>query len=111
MISEKAVGIGTEDVLWEPDSKRFAYFSSDLTGGRPDGLRGQTATFQLTSQTFGKVELLFAEKPRIEGDAKLSGATLVHDFIKPIRWVTPTVSKIARHGYHQITVKSGSSDH
>jgi len=36
------------DVLWAPDSKRFAYFSSDLTPGRAGGLREQTAIFQLT---------------------------------------------------------------
>ena len=59
------------DVLWAPDSKRFAYFSSDLTPGRAGGLREQTAIFQLTGQPFGKVELSFAEKPGIEGDAKL----------------------------------------
>ncbi len=33
------------DVLWAPDSKRFAYFSSDLTPGRTGGLKKQTAIF------------------------------------------------------------------
>ena len=97
------------DVLWAPDSKRFAYFSSDLTPGRAGGLKKQTAIFQLTGQTFGKVDLPLAETPGTEGDPILSAATLIHDFVEPVNWVTPTVLKIARHDYYQTTDKSGAS--
>ena len=97
------------EVLWAPDSKRFAYLSSDLTAMRAGGLKKQTAVFQLTGQAFGKVELPLAEKSGAEGDAKLSGATLIHDFVEPVGWETPTVLKIARHDYYQTPDKSGSS--
>lgn len=97
------------EVLWAPDSKRFAYLSSDLTPLRAGGLKKQTAVFQLTGQAFGKVELPLAEKSGVEGDAKLSGATLIHDFVEPVQWMTPTVLKIARHDYYQTPDKSGSS--
>jgi hypothetical protein len=97
------------DVLWAPDSKRFAYVSSDLTPMRPGGLKKQTAVFQLRDQAFGKVELPMPEKSGAEGDAKLNGATLVHDFVEPVDWLTPTVLKIRRHDYYQTTDESGAS--
>jgi hypothetical protein len=83
--------------------------SSDLTPRRAGGLKKKTAIFQLTDQTFGKVDLPLAETLGAEGDPKLSGATLIHDFVEPIRWVIPTVLKIARHDYFQTADKSGSS--
>jgi Bacterial SH3 domain len=97
------------DVLWAPDSKRFAYVSSDLTPMRAGGLKKQTAVFQLTGQAFSKVELPLAEKSGAESDAKLSGATLIHDFVEPVDWLTPTVLKIRRHDYCQTKDESGSS--
>jgi Bacterial SH3 domain. len=97
------------DVLWAPDSKRFAYVSSDLTPMRAGGLKKQTAVFQLTGQAFSKVELPLAEKSGAESDAKLSGATLIHDFVEPVDWLTPTVLKIRRHDYYQTKDESGSS--
>lgn len=96
------------DVLWAPDSKRFAYVSSDLTPMRAGGLKKQTAVFQLTGQAFSKVELPLAEKSGAESDAKLSGATLIHDFVEPVDWLTPTVLKIRRHDYYQTKDESGS---
>jgi hypothetical protein len=97
------------DVLWAPDSKRFAYVSSDLTPMRAGGLKKQTAVFQLTGEAFSKVELPLGEKSGAEGDAKLNGATLVHDFVEPVDWLTPTVLKIRRHDYYQTKDESGSS--
>ena len=97
------------DVLWAPDSKRFAYVSSDLTPMRAGGLKKQTAVFQLTGEAFSKVELPLGEKSGAEGDAKLNGATLVHDFVEPVDWLTPTVLKIRRHDYYQTSDKSGAS--
>jgi hypothetical protein len=58
------------DVLWAPDSKRFAYVSSDLTPMRPGGLKKQIAIFQLTDQAFSRVELPLAEKSGAEGMLK-----------------------------------------
>jgi hypothetical protein len=76
---------------------------------RVRGLKKQTAIFQLTGQTFGKVSLPLAETPGPEGDPKLSAATLIHDFVEPIRWVTPTMLKLNWHDYYQTTDRSGSS--
>ena len=73
------------EVFWAEDSKRFAYLSSDLTSARPGGLKKQTAVFQSTGEAFGKVELPIPEKSGTEGDAKLSGATLIHDFVEPVQ--------------------------
>ena len=86
--------------------KRISMLTFALRAGR---LKKQTAIFQLTGQTFGKVDLPLAETPGAEGDPKLSAATLIHDFVEPVRWVTPTVLKIARHDYYQTTDKSGAS--
>jgi Bacterial SH3 domain len=97
------------EVFWAKDSKRFAYVSSDLTPGRPGGLKKQTAVFQLTGQAFGKVELPMPEKSGAEGDAKLSGATLIHDFVEPVDWLMPTVLKIRRHDYYQTPDQSSAS--
>lgn len=63
------------DVLWAPDSKRFAYVSSDLTPMRTGGLKEQTTVFQLTGQAFGKVDLPLADKPETERDVKVGDAT------------------------------------
>ena len=60
-------------------------FFQRLTPIRPGGLKEQTAVFQLTGQTFGKV------------------------VIEPIHWVTLTVLKIARHDYYTTTNESGFS--
>jgi hypothetical protein len=76
---------------------------------RAGGLKKQTAVFQLTGQAFSKVELPLAEKSGAESDAKLSGATLIHDFVEPVDWLTPTVLKIRRHDYYQTKDESGSS--
>jgi hypothetical protein len=97
------------DVLWAPDSERFAYVSSELTPKPPGELKQQTAVFQLTGHAFGKVELPMPEKSGAKGDAKLSGATLIHDFVEPVRWVTPTALKIRIHDYYQTKDESGSS--
>jgi hypothetical protein len=72
-------------------------------------IKKQTAIFQLTGQTFDRIDLPLAETLGAEGDPKLRGATLIHDFVEPVRWVTPTVLKFARHDYYQSTDKSGSS--
>ena len=53
---------------------------------RPGGLKEQTAVFQLTGQTFGKVDLPLAEKPGIEGAPNLSGATLIRDFLFTLKF-------------------------
>ena len=53
------------EVLWSPDSKRFAYRSSDLTTQqqgnlfstpRPPPLRKQTAVYQLSGESFSRVD-------------------------------------------------------
>jgi hypothetical protein len=96
------------DVLWAPDSKRFAYLSSDLTPGRPGGLKKQTKVFQFAREAFAKVDLPLGERSGAEDDPKLKDAVLVHDFVEPVQWVTSTVLKLNRHDYYQTADKAGS---
>jgi len=71
-------------------------------------IKGANGDLPANGQTFGKVDLPLAEKPGIEGDAKLSGATPISDFVEPVRWVIPTVLKLNRHDYYQTADKAGS---
>src|SRR6266480_891000 len=86
--------------------KPISMLTFALRAGR---LKKQTAIFQLTGQTFGKVDLPLAETSGAEGAPKLSAATLINNFVGPVRWVTPTVLKIARHDHYKTTDECGFS--
>ncbi len=104
------IGTGREregEVLWSPDSKRFAYLSSDLTlsSGNlfstptPAPQRKQTAVYQLAGETCQRVDLKLDAIPGRETDAELKNAILGHDYITPIRWAKPNVLILDRHEY------------
>ncbi len=106
------IGTGAEregEVLWSPDSKRFACLSSDLTEQpgnlfstpRPAPLRKQTAVYQVSGEKWKRVDLPLGEVPGRESDAELAGAILGHEFTKPIRWRKPNVLLLERHEYYQ----------
>ncbi|HEX8280128.1 MAG TPA: hypothetical protein VF551_02020 [Chthoniobacterales bacterium] len=96
-------------VLWSPDSKRFAYESRDLTSyegnlfstPRPPPQRKQTAVYQLSGETFARVDLPLSDVPGRERDTELEGAMLGHDFIQPVRWQKPNVLVLERHEYYE----------
>jgi hypothetical protein len=97
------------EILWAPDSKRFAYVSSDLTVSdgspfstpTPAPQRKQTAVYQLSGESFARVDVPLSEVPGRADDAELKGAILGHDFIEPLRWSTPDVLVLQKHEYYQ----------
>jgi hypothetical protein len=96
-------------VLWAPDSKRFACVSSDLTPPvgnlfstpRPAPQRKQTAVYQLSGESFTRVEVSLGEVPGRADDAELQDAILGHDFVEPVRWSKPNVLVLEKHEYYE----------
>ena len=114
------IGIGSSregDVLWAPDSKRFACLSMDLQMGdgnlfsnppRPP-TRKQTAVYQDTGDGFARVDLPLSEPPGKKDDPELKGAVMGHEYIEPVRWQEPNVLVLQRHDYYEsLTGPSGS---
>ncbi len=106
------IGTGADregEVLWSPDSKRFAYLSNDLTppAGNlfstplPAPQRKQTAVYQVSGQSFTRVELPLSDVPGRESDAELTGAILGHEYTQPVRWEKPNVLLLERHEYYE----------
>jgi hypothetical protein len=106
------IGTGADregGVLWSPDSKRFAYVSSDLTQRagnlfstpRPAPQRKQTTVYQLSGESFTRVEVPLVEVPGRADDAELQGAILGHDYIEPLRWSKPNVLILEKHEYYE----------
>jgi len=106
------IGIGSDregEVLWSPDSKRFAYKSSDVTQYEvnlfstppPPPQRKQTAIYQLTGESFRRVEVNLSDVPGRESDEELKGAILGHNHIEPVRWEKPNVLVLERHEYYE----------
>ena len=106
------IGTGADregEVLWSPDSKRFAYRSSDLTQHegnlfstpRPPPQRKQTALYQLTGESFTRVDLPLSEVPGRGSDEELKNAILGHEYTEPIKWEKPNVLVLERHEYYE----------
>jgi hypothetical protein len=106
------IGTGSDregQVLWSPDSKRFALVSSDLTPPagnlfstpRPAPQRKQTAVYQLSGESFARVEVPFSEVPGRADDVELQSAILGHDYVEPLRWSKPTVLVLEKHEYYE----------
>jgi hypothetical protein len=97
------------NVLWSPDSKRFAYFSSDLTPPagnlfstpRPAPQKKQTVVYQLSGESFRRVELTPGEPPGRSEDRELEGTILGHEYTEPLRWEAPNVLVLERHDYYE----------
>jgi hypothetical protein len=101
------IGAGAQregEALWSSDSKRVACLSSELTVGqgnlcstpRPAPLKKQTAVYQLSGETFARVELPLGEVPGRESDKELEGAILGHEYTEPVRWQKPNVLVLQR---------------
>jgi hypothetical protein len=96
-------------ILWSPDSKRFAYLSSDLkqragnlfSTPRPVPQRKQTAVYQLSGESFARVEVPCSEVPGRADDVELQSAILGHDYVEPLRWSKPTVLVLEKHEYYE----------
>jgi hypothetical protein len=106
------IGTGAQregEALWSPDSKRVACLSSDLTEKRgnlfstprPAPLRKQTAVYQLSGETFTRVELPLSEVPGRDSDTELERAILGHEYTEPVRWQKPNVLVLKRHEYYR----------
>ena len=106
------IGTGADregEILWSPDSKRFAYRSSAqnqqqgnlFSTPRQTPHRKQTAVYQFSGESFSRVELNFNDVPGRENDAELKGAILGHDYIEPVRWEKPNVLVLERHEYYE----------
>jgi Bacterial SH3 domain len=111
-LTPEDIGTGADregKVLWSPDSKRFAYISSDLTRSagnlfstpRPAPQRKQTAVYQLSGDSFALVEIPFNEVPGRDADTELQGAILGHDYVEPLRWSKPNVLVLEKHEYYE----------
>jgi Bacterial SH3 domain len=106
------IGAGAEregEALWSPDSKRVACLSSDLSvqqgnlfsTPRPAPLRKQTMVYQLSGETFARVDLPLGKMPGRESDKELEGAIPGHEYTEPIRWQKPDVLVLQRHEYYR----------
>src|SRR4029077_10201578 len=106
------IGTGAQregEALWSPDSKRVACLSSDLTEQRgnlfstprPAALKKQTAVYQLSGDSFTRVDLPLSEVPGRDSDTELEGAILGHEYTEPLRWQKPSVLVLEKHEYYE----------
>ena len=106
------IGTGAQregEALWSPDSKRVACLSSDLSveqgnlfsTPRPAPLRKQTTVYQLSGETFARVDLSLSKVPGRESDKELEGAIPGHEYTEPVRWQKPNVLVLQRHEYYR----------
>ena len=111
------VGSGREgSVLWSPDSKRFAYVTSDLSHAGnlfrtppPPPQRTQTTVYQISGKSFAKVSLPLNQPPGKESDPEIKGAVMGHEFVSPVRWANANTLILNRHDYYEkLTPSSGS---
>jgi hypothetical protein len=66
---------------------------------RPAPLKKQTAVYQLSGDSFTRVELPLTEVPGRDSDTELERAILGHEYTEPIRWQKPNV--LERHEYYE----------
>jgi Bacterial SH3 domain len=106
------IGTGAQregEAVWSPDSKRVACLSSDLTEQhgnlfstpRPAPLKKQTAVYQLSGDSFARVDLPLSEVPGRDSDTELESAILGHEYTEPLRWQKPNVLVLERHEYYE----------
>ena len=105
--------IGTGDhregeVSWSPDSKRFAYVSSDpspvgnlFSKPQPDPKRKQTVLYELSGASCKRIDVVPEEPPDRAEDTELQGAFLGHKHTEPLRWVNPDMLVLQRHEYYE----------
>src|SRR6267154_2786380 len=105
------IGVGASregGVLWSPDSKRFAYVTSDLSHAgnlfRTPPLppqRRQTTVYQSSGNSFAKVNLPLDQPPGKESDPEIKGAVMGHESVSPVRWTNANTLILERHDYYE----------
>ena len=78
-LTDADIGVGSAregNVLWSPDSKRFAYVSSS-----------QTTVYQSSGKSFTKINLPLDQPPGKESDPQIRGAVMYEESVTPTRWV------------------------
>ena len=110
-ITSGDIGIGDHregEVSWSPDSKRFAYVSSDPTPvgnlfskPQPEPKRKQTVLYELSGGSCKRIDVVPEEPPNREDDTELKGAFLGHKHTEPLRWMNPDVLILQRHEYYE----------
>ncbi|MGI8821291.1 MAG: hypothetical protein ACR2ID_10570 [Chthoniobacterales bacterium] len=96
-------------VVWSPDSKRFAYVSTDNTDSRNlKPRRTQTVVYQISGKSFAKVELAFDKPPGRETDHELAGAAMESDWVSPEHWTNAnTLTLKKQDDYGKLTAPTG----
>lgn len=96
------------DVLWSPDSKRFAYLSTDLTSAgdlfskpSPAPQRKHTVLFEIADASCKRIDITPAAPPDRAADRELDKAILGHEHTEPLRWLKPDTVVLQRHEYYQ----------
>jgi uncharacterized delta-60 repeat protein len=115
------IGAGSDregSVLWSPDSKRFAYVSSDTVhAGNPfrnpprPPRKTQTTVYQLSGNSCVKVDLPLNQPPGKDSDREVVGAAMIHDFVTPTRWENPKSLILEKHDYYEKLTSSSGEIH
>ena len=115
-ITHADIGTGAHregEVLWSPDSKRFAYLSSNLTSpgnlfSKPNPVpeRKQTILFEVADRSCKRIDITPTAPPDRVSDRELDNAILGHEHTEPVRWLTGDTLLLQRHEYYQ-TLRPG----
>jgi hypothetical protein len=111
-LTAEDIGTGSEregNILWAPDSKRFAYLSMNLQVAEgnlfakpsPPPMKKQTAVYEEAAAGFAKIDLPLSEPPGRKEDPELKTAVVGHEYIQPVRWKKPNVLILQRHDYYR----------
>ena len=105
-------------VLWSADSKRFAYVSSDMihfgnlsSNAAVPPQKTQTTVYQLSGNSFVKVDLPLNQPPGKDSDREVIGAAMIHDFVTPTRWENPKSLILEKHDYYEKLTSSSGEIH
>jgi uncharacterized delta-60 repeat protein len=121
-LTAEDIGVGSDregTVLWSPDSKRFAYVSSDKTihagslfSNPPvTPQKTQTTVYQLSGNSCAKVDLQLNQPPGQESDREIISSALGHDFVTPTRWENPNTLILEKHDYYETLMPSSGMIH
>ena len=110
-LTQADIGTGAHregEVLWSPDSRRFAYLSTDLsssgnTSGEPTPApqKKQTILFEVTGDSCQRIEIAPTSPPDRADDRELDRAILGHEHTEPLRWINADTLVLQRHEYYQ----------
>jgi len=114
------IGAGSDregSVLWSPDSKRFAYVSSDTVHAgnpfrNPPGppRKCQTTVYQLLGASFVKADLPLNQPPGKETDPQITGAVMEDDTVTPTRWEKANTLILERHDNYEKLIMSSAGN-